>query len=55
MKAFAKQARECCHSRAVVQHCLTTFLSSDVMRFLGRNMPPNGNQPSRLQAEVVKT
>ena len=37
----------------LVQHGLTTFLSADVMRFLGRNIPANGNLPSRLQAEVV--
>jgi hypothetical protein len=37
----------------LVQHGLTTFLSPDVMRFLGRNIPPTGNLPSRLQAEVV--
>ena len=37
----------------LVQHGLTTFLSPDVMRFLGRNIPPSGNLPPRLQAEVV--
>ena len=37
----------------LVQHGLTTFLSADVMRFLGRNIPASGNLPSRLQAEVV--
>jgi hypothetical protein len=37
----------------LVQHGLTTFLSPDVMRFLGRNVPPNGKLPPRLLAEVV--
>ena len=31
----------------LVQHGLTTFLSPDVMRFLGRNIPPSGNLPSQ--------
>lgn len=37
----------------LVQHGLTTFLSPDVMRFLGRNPPPGGGLPRRLEAEVV--
>jgi hypothetical protein len=37
----------------LVQHGLTTFLSPDVMRFLGRKVPPDGNLPPRLEAEVV--
>lgn len=37
----------------LVQHGLTTFLSPDVMRFLGRKAPPHGDLPPRLQAEVV--
>jgi hypothetical protein len=37
----------------LVQHGLTTFLSPDVMRFLGRKAPPGGGLPRRLQAEVV--
>jgi hypothetical protein len=37
----------------LVQHGLTTFLSPDVMRFLGRKAPPHGNLPPRLEAEVV--
>jgi hypothetical protein len=37
----------------LVHHGLTTFLSPDVMRFLGRNIPPKGNLPSRLRAEVT--
>ena len=37
----------------LVRHGLTTFLSPDVMRFLGRNIPPSGNIPPRLMAEVV--
>jgi hypothetical protein len=37
----------------LVQHGLTTFLSPDVMRFLGRNIPPEGTLPPRLAAEVT--
>ena len=37
----------------LVQHGLTTFLSPDVMRFLGRKAPPHGTIPPRLAAEVV--
>jgi hypothetical protein len=37
----------------LVKHGLTTFLSPDVMRFLGRKVPANGNLPPRLAAEVV--
>jgi len=37
----------------LVQHGLTTFLSPDVMRFLGRKVPANGNPHGNLQAEVV--
>ena len=37
----------------LVQHGLTTFLSPDVMRFLGRRAPPGGGLPRRLEAEVV--
>jgi hypothetical protein len=37
----------------LVQHGLTTFLSPDVMRFLGRKAPLHGNLPPRLEAEVV--
>ena len=37
----------------LVQHGLTTFLSADVMRFLGRNIPATGNLPARLEAEVT--
>ena len=37
----------------LVHHGLTTFLSPDVMRFLGRNIPPSGRLPPRLQADVV--
>jgi hypothetical protein len=38
---------------SLVHHGLTTFLSPDVMRFLGRNIPPSGRLPPRLQADVV--
>jgi hypothetical protein len=37
----------------LVHHGLLTFLSPDVMRFLGRNIPPAGTLPPRLQAEVI--
>jgi hypothetical protein len=37
----------------LVHHGLTTFFSPDVMRFLGRNIPPSGNLPARLTAEVT--
>jgi hypothetical protein len=37
----------------LVQHGLTTFLSPDVMRFLGRKAPPGGGLPRRLETEVV--
>jgi hypothetical protein len=37
----------------LVQHGLTTFLSPDVMRFLGHHIPATGNLPHNLQAEVV--
>src|ERR1700684_890608 len=35
----------------LVHHGLTTFLSPDVMRFLGRNIPASGKLPPRLEAE----
>lgn len=37
----------------LVHHGLTTFLSPDVMRFLGRNIPADGRLPPRLAAEVT--
>ena len=37
----------------LVHHGLTTFLSPDVMRFLGRHIPPEGRVPPALKAEVV--
>jgi len=37
----------------LVHHGLTTFLSPDVMRFLGRNIPPSGRLPPGLKADVV--
>jgi hypothetical protein len=37
----------------LIHHGLTKFLSPDVMRFLGRNIPPSGNLHGNLQAEVV--
>jgi len=37
----------------LVHHGLTTFLSADVMRFLGRKLPASGQPHRNLQAEVV--
>ncbi len=37
----------------LVQHGLTTFLSPEVMRFLGRAIPTSGKLPPHLNAEVV--
>jgi hypothetical protein len=37
----------------LVQHGLTTFLSADVMRFLGRKIPASGQPHQNLRAEVV--
>jgi len=37
----------------LILHGMTTFLAPDVMRFLGRNIPPTGNIPARLQGEVT--
>jgi hypothetical protein len=39
----------------LVHHGLTTFLSPDVMRLLGRKIPPSNKLPPRLEAEVVST
>ncbi len=39
----------------LIHHGLTTFLSADVMRFLGRPIPANGNPHGNLQAEVVSS
>jgi hypothetical protein len=36
-----------------VQHGLTSFLSPDVMRFLGRPLPASNRLPSHFNAEVV--
>ena len=37
----------------LVHHGLTTFRSPDVMRFLGRKVPPNGSLPPNLKADVT--
>jgi hypothetical protein len=37
----------------LIHHGLTSFLSPDVMRFLGRKAPARGGLPPRLEAEVV--
>jgi hypothetical protein len=37
----------------LVHHGLTTFLSLDVMRFLGRNIPLSGRLPPGLKKDVV--
>lgn len=37
----------------LVRHGLTTFLSSDVMRFLGKNISAEGTIPPAFKAEVI--
>lgn len=37
----------------LIHHGLTTFLSPDVLRFLGHKIPADGNIPPRLLAEVT--
>jgi len=37
----------------LVHHSLTSFGSRDVMRFLGRAVPPAGGVPKRFQGEVI--
>ena len=37
----------------LVHHGLTTFLSPDVLRFLGRHVAPSGRLPPTLKADVV--
>ena len=37
----------------LVHHGLTTFLSPDVMRFLGRKIPSNGRLPPNFKADVT--
>src|SRR5256712_1972246 len=37
----------------LLQHAITTFGSADVMRFLGRRMPLNGELPKRFTGQVV--
>lgn len=37
----------------LVHHGLVTFLSPDVMRFLGRSIPSDGKVPANLHAELV--
>ena len=37
----------------LLQHAITTFGSTDVMRFLGRQIPLNGDLPKRFTGEVV--
>lgn len=46
-KALAK------HYPTLVLHGMTTFASPDVMRFLGRNIPPTGTLPRRFAGEVI--
>jgi hypothetical protein len=43
---FFNAARLCRLYPRLVQHGLTTFHSPDVMRFLGRNIPPEGRVPA---------
>ena len=37
----------------LIHHGLTTFLSRDVMRFLGHKVPASGNVDGNVQVEVV--
>jgi len=37
----------------LLQHAITTFGSTDVMRFLGRRVPLSGEIPKRFAGEVV--
>ena len=37
----------------LLQHAISTFSSSDVMRFLGRRIPLSGDIPKRFAGEVV--
>ena len=37
----------------LLQHAITTFGSTDVMRFLGRHMPLSGDLPKRFTGQVV--
>jgi len=37
----------------LLQHAMTTFGSTDVMRFLGRRVPLSGQIPTRFHGEVV--
>jgi hypothetical protein len=37
----------------LLQHAITTFGSTDVMRFLGRHVPLNGELPKRFTGQVV--
>lgn len=46
-KALAK------HFSTLVHHSMTTFSSPDVMRFLGRNIPPSGTIPNAFRGQVV--
>jgi hypothetical protein len=50
---FFNAARLCRLYPRLVQHGLTTFHSPDVMRFLGRNIPPEGRVPAALKQEIV--
>jgi hypothetical protein len=40
---------------ALVRHAMTSFSSSDVMRFLGHRVPAHGQVPSNFKGEVVST
>src|SRR5712691_6742300 len=37
----------------LLQHAMTTFGSTDIMRFLGRHIPLSGEMPKRFSGEVV--
>jgi len=38
---------------SLLHHAMTSFASRDVMRFLGKKVPPQGNCPAHFKGEVV--
>jgi hypothetical protein len=50
---FGDTARLCRLYPRLVQHGLTTFMSPDVMRFLGHSIPASGRLPPGLKKDVV--
>lgn len=52
---FADPARLARLYPRLVHHGLTTFVSPDVMRFLGRKIPPSDRLPAQLKADLVSS